>query len=291
MITDEEWNLLQDLVDVLEQFAVATDYLGGSTYCTHSIINPFIEQIKANLIKPPSNSSSSLQSPYSSSVINQEVDGDDAFAEEDLEIHNLNQSENRTPDLLQTVKTKLYENLCEYWNFQDPDILLASLLDPRTKNLDDIPIRVRIQTEELLRNKVEELKLNHELSSDPIPTSSKTQSNFAKFQKSKQRPRTVDNEISEYLSLEEISWEEDPFEWWKLKEKHFYYLSLLAHKYLPIPAASTASERMFSDAGNLMGPKRIRMDPELFKKLIFLKRNFIMLASIHPSVLSNSTNI
>ncbi|CAB4475872.1 unnamed protein product [Rhizophagus irregularis] len=28
MITTEEWDLLQNLVDVLEQFAEATDYLG-----------------------------------------------------------------------------------------------------------------------------------------------------------------------------------------------------------------------------------------------------------------------
>ena len=120
MITDEEWNLLQNLVNVLEQFAVATDYLGGSTYCTYSIINPFIEQIKADLMEPPSDSSSLqplFSSQSSSSIINQEMDGDDAFAEEDLETQNLSQSENRTSDLLQTVKAKLYENLCEYWNF------------------------------------------------------------------------------------------------------------------------------------------------------------------------------
>src|SRR5437016_3428191 len=51
LITTEEWDLLESLVDVLEQFAEATDYLGGSTYCTYSIINPFIEQIKADLIE------------------------------------------------------------------------------------------------------------------------------------------------------------------------------------------------------------------------------------------------
>ena len=76
MITTEEWDLLQNLVDVLEQFAEATDYLGGSTYCTYSVINPFIEQIKADLIKTPPSDSSSLP------VINQEMD---AFADENLE--------------------------------------------------------------------------------------------------------------------------------------------------------------------------------------------------------------
>ncbi|PKY34903.1 hypothetical protein RhiirB3_455071, partial [Rhizophagus irregularis] len=54
LITTEEWDLLESLVNVLEQLAEATDYLGSSTYCTYSIINFFIEQIKADLIKTSS---------------------------------------------------------------------------------------------------------------------------------------------------------------------------------------------------------------------------------------------
>ena len=65
------------------------------------------------------------------------------------------------------------------------------------------------------------------------------------------------------------------------KKNTFIILSILAHKYLPIPAVSTASERMFSDAGNLMGPKRTRMNPELFNRIIFLKRNFKILSLIY----------
>jgi hypothetical protein len=39
-----------------------------------------------------------------------------------------------------------------------------------------------------------------------------------------------------------------------------------------------------------MGPKRTRMNPELFNRIIFLKRNSKMLPSIHPPV-SNSANV
>ena len=49
MITNQEWDLIQSLVDILEPFAEATDYLGGSSYCTYSIINPVIEEIKRRL--------------------------------------------------------------------------------------------------------------------------------------------------------------------------------------------------------------------------------------------------
>ncbi|CAB5379179.1 unnamed protein product [Rhizophagus irregularis] len=160
MITTEEWDLLQNLVDVLEQFAEATDYLGGSTYCTYSIINPFIEKIKEDLLNPflSSLSLSSIQfSPQSfsqSALQETQKTDEDVFIEENIEIEtNLNQPIN-TSGLLKMVRTKLYENLCKYWNFQDSNALLASLLDPRTKNLKHVSIQIKIKTEDLLHSKL-----------------------------------------------------------------------------------------------------------------------------------------
>jgi hypothetical protein len=42
---------------------------------------------------------------------------------------------------------------------------------------------------------------------------------------------------------------------------------------LAVSATSTASERLFFDAGNLLTNKRTRMKPQLFKRIMFLKRN------------------
>ena len=106
---------------------------------------------------------------------------------------------------------------------------------------------------------------------------------FAKFQQSK--PKVANDEVLEYLKLDEIAWIEDLFTWWSHNEKHFHYLSILARKYLSVPATFTTSERMFSDVGNLMGSKRTKMDSELFKKNLFLKHNSEMLSSIHPSAI------
>ena len=283
MITAQEWDLIQNLVDILEPFAEATDYLGGSFYCTHSIINPLIEQIKKE-----------MKTPLRSSLLPVDnIENEDAFDEEDLEKesyqhqNNLNQPTN-TSGLIEVIREKLYENLCKYWDFQDPNSLLSTLLDPRTKSLKDVPVRIKLETEELLREKVEELKQKETAHSLPTPTPSPTSSTpkkyknsiFAKFQKS--QPKVINDEVLEYLNLDEINWDEDPFAWWAHNEKHFCHLSKLACKFLPVPAASAASERMFSDAGNLMGPKRTRINPDLFKKIIFLKRNSEMLPSIHP---------
>ena len=86
-----------------------------------------------------------------------------------------------------------------------------------------------------------------------------------------------DNEVSEYLQMHEIPIKSDPLIWWNEKKDKFPILSNLAQKYLAVSATSTASERLFSDAGNLLTNKRTCMKPKLFKKIMFLKRNASML--------------
>jgi len=81
------------------------------------------------------------------------------------------------------------------------------------------------------------------------------------------------DDIVDYYQLPEISLSSDPLAWWNEKKDHFPILSHLAQKYLAVSATSTASERLFSDAGNLLTNKRTRMKPTLFKKIMFLKRN------------------
>ena len=90
------------------------------------------------------------------------------------------------------------------------------------------------------------------------------------------------NEVDEYMKLSEISLKKDPLAWWDLHSKKFPILSKLARIFLAIPATSTPSERLFSDAGNLMSFKRMRISPELFNRMMFLKRNIDQYQSIHP---------
>jgi hypothetical protein len=45
MITEDEWSLILDLTEILSHFADATDYMGGSKYCTYSSMNPTIIEI------------------------------------------------------------------------------------------------------------------------------------------------------------------------------------------------------------------------------------------------------
>ena len=54
MLTNDEQDLLQDLIPILGPFEEATKYLGGSNYSTHSIMKPLINEI-INKLQPESN--------------------------------------------------------------------------------------------------------------------------------------------------------------------------------------------------------------------------------------------
>ncbi|CAG8820701.1 14326_t:CDS:1, partial [Gigaspora margarita] len=46
MLKDNEWALLQELIDVFKPFDELTTYLSGIKYSTLSAVNPIIESLK-----------------------------------------------------------------------------------------------------------------------------------------------------------------------------------------------------------------------------------------------------
>ena len=78
----------------------------------------------------------------------------------------------------------------------------------------------------------------------------------------------------EYFSKEPVlDHNSDPLEWWRKNEERFPTLSKLAKKLFCIPATSVPSERVFSNAGNIVTKKRASLKPENVDMLIFLNKN------------------
>nr|XP_054595994.1 uncharacterized protein LOC129163070 isoform X2 [Nothobranchius furzeri] len=76
-----------------------------------------------------------------------------------------------------------------------------------------------------------------------------------------------------YLQAVTLDTEEDPLEWWKQSPKLFPKLSLLAKKYLCIPATSASSEGVFSTGGNIVTCLRASLTPDHVNRLVFLAKN------------------
>jgi len=146
-----------------------------------------------------------------------------------------------------------------------PDALLSSLLDPRMKDLSFVLSEKFDDTKNLLCEKYNEMQnsTSQSIQSTRSPVRKKNLTILAGLKKP---PRQSRDEIVEYLQLEEIDLESDPFIWWYNQQEKFPILSCLAKKYLSVYSFLTTSKRLFSDAGNLLTAKRTRISTNLFKK-------------------------
>lgn len=291
MLSEEEWNTMKKLIPVLKPFAEATELLGGSTYCTRSMMIPILIDIKKKLTPK---SRKSIDANTILNFSNNETAFDDNIISEDPSNATASQSYLFDPincdGLVNKIKKALYSAMDYYWkDITTPQALLPSLLDPRMKNLSFVTATNRFAVEELLREKFNEMKAELDTTTSSSYTTNKQSKK--KVQKMKQftvltnlkKSHTPSyDEVDEYLKLEEIDLEGDCSTWWYEKREKFPALSRLAKKYLAVYACSTASERLFSDSGNLLTVKRTRTSPTLFSKIMFLKRNGKHLDSIHP---------
>ena len=184
-------------------------------------------------------------------------------------------------DLTEKVKLALHTAINHYWIVPQNEGMIATLLDSRCKSLNFANKSQKNQTKALLREiyneKRQELStIQQQQSLSPDNTiNSLLQDIFANRHRHERQ-----DEIEEYMMIEEIDVSTCPFKWWASQELRFPILSQLAKKYLAIPATSAASERLFSDAGNVMTVKRTNLSPTTFEHLIFCKRNWRLIGRI-----------
>jgi len=191
----------------------------------------------------------------------------------------------------------MYKALCHYFPIPPSEKLLSALLDPRCKKLDDFDHSIYLdvknklyelyEEKKILENERKEKQKQKQIQENNIVDEySNTVVNLLytpSLLKSLDKEEVTQNEMEEYLDLPQIGLNNNPLEWWKSHSVKFPILSEISKIYLAIPATSTPSERLFSDAGNLLTSKRTHMLPELFKRMIFLKKNISKFESIHPT--------
>ncbi|GBC00388.1 hypothetical protein RclHR1_03840010 [Rhizophagus clarus] len=255
-LTEDEWNAISELIPILEPFANATELLGGSQYATVSFIYPAINVITRG-VKP---SNSNINEVEAVDFTEPSTAFDDDIEYEDLEDGNIanNQSKQHKvkinmpqdcKNLILKVKSALYKSITHYWNIPKDYGLIATLLDSRCKSLSFIFPELHNDIHLKLRSVYNEMKLEYSEQEKEYYEEYLTNSLLASMFS---RKYDRSNDVTEYLRVGEISFSECPFNWWSKNENRFPILLKMACKYLAIPATSTPSERLFSNAGNLM---------------------------------------
>ena len=83
----------------------------------------------------------------------------------------------------------------------------------------------------------------------------------------------MNKELAMYLNTPKAPTSIDVLEYWRINEHQFPLLSKVVKKYFCVQATSCSSERTFSTGGNIVTPKRNKLDPENVNLLVYLKEN------------------
>jgi hypothetical protein len=195
-----------------------------------------------------------------------------------------NASTTNSQNVIKMLKETIYNSLVTYWDQPIMTGLLATLLDPRLKMLSNWDEKIQEKARTELTSQFNELiNSNSAQSSSQINSLNKSSSVSHQgslyssiFGKKSAIQKSV-SELDHYLDpiLTPIADDNvNPFEWWASRKTQFPNVAKLARKYLSIPASSAPSERLFSDAGNLITSERTRLDPKLVEKMMFIRKNY-----------------
>ncbi|CAG8507166.1 27734_t:CDS:2, partial [Gigaspora margarita] len=203
-------------------------------------------------------------------------------SEEMEEINNIDMStifDNEEEDIIdlddksETITTadgkKFKLNLPQNTDSLIENSLITILLDPQYKSMKQLNNWEHNKAVSLLQEKYNLLSVENEL----IKL-------FSIMFGSNERSTLVKNEVDRYLKIDQISTKTNPLNWWKDIQEKLSILASLARKYLAIPAISTPSKRLFSNASNLMTAKRTLLNAGLFERILFFQRNIGCLETI-----------
>jgi hypothetical protein len=183
--------------------------------------------------------------------------------------------------IIRTFKGRIAVELRSRFNLESGEIIqspfaIASFVDPRFKNLSFIPDQ----------QKQEVVSVVHSLVSISSPGLVSGPSNPSALdfllgdddqEAADESTSTGAAEVQRYVHELQVNRNDDPLNWWKNNESRYPCLSLIAKKYLCIPATLASSERVFSTCGNIVTHKRSTLSSENVQSLVFLNYNLVRL--------------
>ena len=253
MPSDTEISAMEIFLEVLKPIIEITEAMGGEKLVTISTIKPLLHKLLSkHLIEKPTDKT-----------------------------------------LITTLKNILLTDLSSHYNTTEVKNILnkACLLDPRFKAQSFLPETERNDIISMVEEEKQQMVITSNEVQPPLdpPTKKAKQekkglmsiledvikssaSNTFPPSDSARKMAEIKKDMNNYLCLE-LECSENPLHWWHDRKRHFPHLSLMARKYLCVPATSVQSERAFSVAGYIVNEKRSCLLPDNVNTLVFLAAN------------------
>lgn len=265
--TWQDLDVLQAIDKAISPLSSLTDILSGEQYVTVSAVLPMLHILETDLLK---------------------VQETDTQLTKDIK-HRI------VADIkLRYTESKLAENVILM-------LQVASFMDPRFKTkymehlgeVELISVKQKV-LDECMSLSYEEATAATRSASEPVPPAPKKRNLGTLFKDHETRIREEEQltgestqvvnteeqqrqqatkEVDDYLSASRLDFEEDPLLWWKGQSLNYPILQKFAQKYLCVCATSSASERLFSTAGNVVSSFRSTLKPDKVDMLVFLSKN------------------
>uniref|UniRef100_H3AUA9 HAT C-terminal dimerisation domain-containing protein n=1 Tax=Latimeria chalumnae TaxID=7897 RepID=H3AUA9_LATCH len=260
-LTDDNWQIIEELLPVLRSLKCATTALCGESEVLISMVYPVTATLLSKhlkLVPKESNKVTEFKTAVSESL---------RRCLEPAALHRTGKA-----------------------------ALISSLLDPRHKHLKFIDAPVRMAVREKLDELLSNLLQNNDNIAGVGPHTSTLEVEAANSTVKKFRTEcdkhiamatlfgddyymekaSVQTELENYILEPCIPPDQDPLEWWRVNENCYRKLARLAKAYLCIPATSVPAERVFSAAGLIVNRLRSRLSLEHVGMLTFLNKNLTM---------------
>ena len=198
--------------------------------------------------------------------------------------------------VLAHAKVKAIEKIDKYFNIlKNTSYVIATVLDPRMK--DEIFQHIGFtpeEKEELVMKKVRKVWEEHYKSRRTEPTNANSNgrasnSVLSKISKRQRTEDALDAYLKEGVEDNAPSDLSGILFWWSTNGARFGTLANMARDYLAIPATSADTERLFSEAKQMVTPTRANLSQDSISKAQLLKQWLRMFPEVIPNLSIKTT--
>lgn len=283
-LENQDWVILRILEDSLKPFATWQCKLETEKAVTISLVPRIVVELKRIIDK---SRYAGGTNPAGNNIIYQSI-GEKLYEKFKIRFGTMADSKTIWEEHLSRGEKNIRKGIQEaHW--------IAAALDPRTKSLKELDPLEREKIYAIIREKMEKITIPDDTPEDNGTPGSPMivvdyddeDDNFEGIigtsdPFSYSMPN-VSVELANYRGvLEQSSLNINPLEFWRLNQRQFPRLCILAEAYLSIQATSASSERVFSTSGNDISPKRNRIVPERVESVVLLHKNHDFYLQLDP---------